>query len=279
MALRKWKIVNLIIPILLVGYFVVTARYCSTREQELRCSGVDIQVADSAMYGFVTPATILRMITDSSITYNGVPLTDVDLYAVERCIALNPYVSSADAYTSIDGLLHVRLNQRHPKLRVVSEQGHNFYVDSTLRLMPPSAEYIAQVPVVSGSPVPALPIDKFGEIDEKKFIKERELLYNLINFVHQVDSDTLLSALVVQIYIQSDAEAILLPRLGGQIIRFGAIGTDDQDSKLRKLVHFYRQSFGHGWWATTSEVDLRYRDQVVCKQRKRPAGTPPVVPD
>ena len=268
------KILQILLLVLLAAYSVVAVRYCSDREAAVRCSGVEIEVADSAVQRFVTPEIVLRWLADSGVRTVGVPLREVDVYAVERLVEQQVYVLQADAYTAIDGLLHITLTQRRPVVRVVSEAGHNFYLDSTLVLLPPQADCLASVPVVSGRLPLGFPTDFFGRLDEKKFPRERELLHNLLNFVHQVDTDRFLDALTAQIYYEA-GEITLLPRVGGQIVRFGAIvDSAAVGRRLRKLSRFYRASFAEGWWRTATEVDLRFRGQVVCKGMPADLSTP-----
>lgn len=259
------KIVNVTLLVLLVAYAVVAVRYCSGREKELKCAGVEIVVRDSAALKFVTPDIVQGWLRDSGVRTVGMPLREVDVYGVERLVEGKDYVARADAYTSIDGQLHIALTQRRPVLRVVSEAGHNFYLDSALVLLPPQGECIAEVPVVSGRLPLGFSDAYFGRLDEKKFPQERELLYNLLNFVHQVDTDRFLTALTSQIYFDGK-EVRLLPRMGNQVIRFGEVSDSAAvAARLRKLSEFYRKSFAEEWWRSATEVDLRFRGQVVCK--------------
>lgn len=265
MALNKRKIPHILLLVLLAVYLPIAIRYCSGRETELRCRGVEIVVQDSAQQSFVTPELVRRWLADSVGRTVGIPLRDIDVYAIENLIERQPYVSTADAYTAIDGLLHIILRQRQPAVRVVSEAGHDFYVDSTLILLPPQPDCIARVSEVSGRLPLSFPTDYFGPLDEKKFRAERELLHNLLNFVHQVDTDRFLAALIVQIYYDGK-EVRLLPRIGEQTIRFGAVADSAAvAARLRKLSRFYRSSFAEGWWRSATEIDLRFRGQVVCK--------------
>lgn len=266
MTSRGRKILHLSLLVLLVAYAVVAIRYCTAREAEQCCVGIEITVRDSSLLQFVTPELVHRWLIDSvEHPIVGSPLHDIDIYALERLIERQSYVAQADAYTAIDGLLHVVLSQRCPVLRITTDAGHNFYLDSTLLLLPPQTDCIADVPIVTGRLPLGFPPDYFGPLDEKKFPRERELLHNLLNFVHQVDTDRFLDALIAQIYYDG-RELRLLPRVGRQTIRFGAIADSAATGRrLRKLSRFYRSSFAEGWWRTATEIDLRFRGQVVCK--------------
>lgn len=288
MATRSWKttFLNVLVLVLLIGYTAVAVRYCSRREQELKCTGMEIRVQDSAEQHFVTPQLVRSWLRDSlEQATTGLPLREVDVYAAEKMVRQQPYVRKAEAYTAIDGLLHVKISQRTPLFRVVSEAGHNFYVDSALVILPPQSHCIAEVPVVSGKVPLGFPPGAFGPLDEKKYPQETELLHNLLNFVHQVDSSAFLKALVVQIYFDNDGEVLLLPRVGGesggdhpalkQVVRFGQVvesqtmGVPSVQSRLKKLVRFYKQSFSEVWWKDAAEIDIQFRGQVVISKRTK----------
>lgn len=273
MSSRARNIFNVLLLVLLVAYLVVAARYCAVREGALRCTELNIEIRDSARHRFVTPDHVRGWLADSALWPVGMPLNEIDVYAIERLVEMQDYVLQADVYAAIDGGLHVTLRQRYPLLRVVSEAGHNFYLDSTLVLLPPMPDCPAPVPVVSGCLPLAFPTDYFGPLDEKKFPRERELLYNLLNFVHQVDTDRFLTALASQIYYDR-GEVYLLPRIGKQTVRCGEI-TDSATvtARLKKLSKFYQTTFGDQWWRQTSEVDLRFHGQVVCKGMSVPKPT------
>lgn len=264
---KTTTIINILISTALVAYIAVAATYCSGQKQRIKCRSTHIVVEDSSELRFVTPEVVRNTLDANQILYKDIPIDEIDLYRVEECIGQHPYVSQTQAYTSIDGGLHVRLSQRLPLLRVISNAGHNFYIDSTLQILEPSTNYRHAVPIISGAVPLEFPNDMFGALDEKKFTKELKLLQNLLNFVGRVESDELLRELIVQIYFEESGQVLLMPRIGAQTIRFGAIGEDDQDSKLSKLARFYRRSFGTEWWQTAREIDLRFDNQVVCRPK------------
>lgn len=64
-----------------------------------------------------------------------------------------------------------------------------------------------------------------------------------------------------------------MPRVGRQVIRFGEVGDSVAVARrLGKLSRFYRRSFADGWWRSATEIDLRFRGQVVSKN---PVPDPP----
>lgn len=271
MPSRKNTIVNATISVALLAYLIVSVQYCTRQEEQIVCTGMDIRIEDGDKAGFVTPQLVSKWLADSLIRVVGQPIRQVDVYRVERMIAGMPYVKTAQAYTALDGQLHITITQRHPVMRVMTEQGHDFYVDSALTVLRPQRDWTAGVPLVTGNVPLRMEAGFSGNLDEKKFILDRELLYKLVNFVHQVDTDPLLNNLIVQVYFERQADTtagsdiLLLPRIGLQTIRFGPLRTVDENSRrLDKLSRFYRQSLSDGWWETAREIDLKYKDQVIC---------------
>ncbi len=269
-----WKIVNILVVGLLIAYAAVAVRYCSQRERALTCQRVEVRVLDSSQAAFVSPGIVQGWIKDSTRFRIGILLQQVDLRGIEELVRRQAYVSSAQAYTSIDGTLHLTIRQRHPLLRILSEQGHNCYLDSALRLLPPVPHFATEVPLVSGRVPLEVSPSFYGSLDEKKIPATVELLHNLRNFAGELGSDPFLKALIAQIYFEQADEVLLLPRLGGRVIRFGSI-VPPTAPRLEKLARFYRKSFGDGWWQQPGEINLKYRHQVVLDNKQKPTGETP----
>ncbi len=260
-----WKILNLTLLLAVAAYAVIAMRHCSQQARALTLGRLEIEVADSGQARFVTPEAIRRHLADSHLAKPGTSLQSVDTYAVERSLSEWPYISEAEAWKTLDGILRIRVSQRRPVLRIVSSSGHDFYIDTTYTRLEPQSHYTPGVPVISGDPALGFPPGEYGPLDEKKFPGEREMLYKLTNFADRVNYDPLLRDLVVQIHIDSGGEIRLLPRVGTQIILFGPLGNvQENDARLEKLSRFYSRSFGDQWWRTARTIDLRYQGQVVC---------------
>ena len=76
------KIFNIVLLVVLVAYTVVAVSYCSGRENEMKCTGVEIVIRDSALQKFVTPDIVRRWLADSAVRSVGLPLREVDVYGV-----------------------------------------------------------------------------------------------------------------------------------------------------------------------------------------------------
>lgn len=260
MRVKKGVIANVVALILLVAYIVVASIYYNDKSKQVKCSGVTITVLDSAVCGFVNPDIVMEWLHQGRITVEGLPLSDVRLYAIERALLAQQYVDHAQVYTTMEGKVHIVIQQREPVMRVIGN-GYDFYVDSLHNILPPKDYYVAQVPMVSGEFVFDFAKDYFGVMNEKKWGVDSKFLEKLINFVKFVGNDDFLRDMVVQIYVTPSREIELVPRIGGQIIEFG--GLEFYPEKLDKLKKFYEQSFAGGWWKSAKKVNVKFRNQII----------------
>lgn len=266
---RSVKIaLNLIVWIALSVYLVVSARYCSRRQANLTCTGLEIVVRDSLQIGFLTDASIRSLLTQRGLKLRGVPIRSIDLPEIERAVAAQPWTKRARVYHTLDGTVRIEVEQREPILRVQSENGYRFYLSTDGCVMPIRRTTAGiDVPIVTGLPVFPFGTDFAGKVpnsekDEKNSDKKMLFYRNLINFVEFLRSDSFWGDQVVQIDVTRENEVILIPRVGTGIIRLGTL--DDYGEKLGKLLRFYRQGLAYEGWNKYSIIDIRFRDQVVC---------------
>ena len=103
---------------------------------------------------------------------------------------------------------------------------------------------------------------------QKKLEKSYEDFMKLLTFVETVEDDDFWRSEVVQIAAYTTPsgalEVELTPRSGRYTILFGRL--DDVEHKFDKLLRFYRSGLSSIGWSQYSIIDIRYKDQVVCKK-------------
>ena len=87
----------------------------------------------------------------------------------------------------------------------------------------------------------------------------------LCNFVNYLQSDELWRNQITQIYVNAANELELVPRVGNHIILLG--GLDDYENKMNKLEAMYSKGFEITDWNAYSLINLKFKDQVICKKR------------
>lgn len=103
---------------------------------------------------------------------------------------------------------------------------------------------------------------------QKKLEKSYEDFMKLLTFVETVEDDDFWRSEVVQIAAHTTPsgalEVELTPRSGRYTILFGRL--DDVEGKFDKLLRFYRSGLASVGWSEYRTIDIRYKDQVVCKK-------------
>ena len=82
-----------------------------------------------------------------------------------------------------------------------------------------------------------------------------------------MSNDSFWNAQIEQIYVDTAGDIILIPRVGDHTIIFGDL--NDIDTKFNKLYTFYRNVAPAEGWEKYSSVNLKYKDQIICKLNKK----------
>lgn len=145
-----------------IAYVVCAAWRVDSHRRTLTVQRIDIEVADSSSQGqLVTRGEVGRWIAGSGIPTTGASVREVDPQALEALILRNGFVSDAAVSIDYGGVLHVRVRQRRPLVRLLLD-GCDAYAtaDGYLFAAPPSSALY--VPVVTGSYAPPVPVSYTG---------------------------------------------------------------------------------------------------------------------
>ena len=179
----------------------------------------------------------------------------VDVKRVESILERDPFIENAEVFIDAASNLKITITQREPILRVVDNNGLNYYLDKNGFRMPLSKYFSARVPIVTGAVAPH--VNDF--LQRKKYgLKDVFLL------VQRLNADAFFAPMVQQIVVDASGEFTLVPILGDQIIRIGTI--DDLDEKLERLKVFYKQAMPYEGWQTYRSISVKYKNQIVCKK-------------
>ena len=213
------------------------------KNMPLKSISVEVEGADSDAY-FLVPSDIEREILKIIGPLAKHTVGDVSCDVIEQELSKNPFIENVDVYVSGNSQLTARITQREPILRVISE-GQNFYLDSKGNKVPVSKNYTPRVHVLTG-PMAA---------------KHAQDVLGLVQFIKK---DKLLQAFIEQIHYAAGDQIILVPALGHAQILFGA--PDRIAEKFENLKEFYSEVVNETGWDIYSSIDLRFRDQIICKK-------------
>ncbi|MBK6996122.1 MAG: cell division protein FtsQ/DivIB [Lewinellaceae bacterium] len=182
-------------------------------------------------------------------------LVNLQVERMERVLEGDPFVKNADVYIDQNNQLHIKIDQREPVVRVLDNNGNNYYLDAAGKKMPPSKNFAARVIVATGNVSPYTP--EFRE-------KRKSTLKDLFHITQTLLTDEFLKSFIQQIHVNNRGEFILVPLVGDQKIELGS--ARKLEDKLNRLKIFYQQGMPYEGWRKYETINLKYSGQVVCKR-------------
>jgi cell division protein FtsQ len=197
---------------------------------------------------------IVKRAFDADLSF--AKIGQVDVKRVEAILEKDPFIENAEVFIDAASNLNIKVMQREPILRVIDNNGLNYYLDKNGIRMPLSKYFSARVPIVTGAVAPY--VNDF--LTRKKYgLKDVFLL------VQRLNADAFFAPMVQQIIVDASGEFTLVPILGDQTIRLGTM--DDLDEKLERLKTFYKEAMPYEGWKTYRSISVKYKNQIVCKKK------------
>lgn len=231
---------------MLFCYIVFVTFFFRDRRQDYVCHDLEIVVKDSLDKHFVTEEDVVYQLRKAGLNPIDRPMNDVNTDRIESELLKNEMIAGVEAYKTPSGIIKLEVYQKMPILRVIC-LGGNYYVDNEGSTMPISRRYVAEVPVASGSVEKELAVTDLYKF--ALFLQKNEFWNNQIE----------------QIYVHSDNEIELIPRVGKLRIVLGTF--QNFEEKLNNLQLFYEQAVPKVGWEKYSIINLKYKNQIVCTKK------------
>jgi cell division protein FtsQ len=265
----NWKKFFRVTLWVLIGItFIVSVSFSDSKRSEMLCSEVQIFLMDTMGHSFVERNDIEEIITGKFGNPQGKPLHSINISLLEKIINNNPFVSTAQVFSTIDGKLVIEVEQRNPVVRIINNNNESFYMDDEGVFMPLSDNYTARVPVANGNIFNRETEHKIRNVsdvlnsDTSFHATMPENIFRITDYIHHHE---FWNAQIVQMYVNADGEFELVPLVGNQIIIFG--DAVDIDEKFEKLFTFYKEGLNKTGWNQYASINLKFKDQVVCTKK------------
>lgn len=250
----------LLIPSL---YLVIMPFYYSHWHNSKPCRKIEISIIDSSDYHFVTKRDIQNTIRMKIGNIIGKPLDEINLEAIENAMSGYRELKTAEVFMSIDGTLHIVGDQRTPIMRVMANNGGDYYVDDEGVVIRRRNLYTPRLHIVGGNiNISQAMLNGVSVLDttiKNSILKD---IFYLVSFINR---DDFWSAQIDQIYVDGNDEIDLIPRVGNHTIHLGS--AEDFEGKLNNLEVFYEKVLPETGWNKYSSINLAFSGQIVCKRR------------
>ncbi len=251
--------------LLLLSGTIVLLSFVKREHNRLACANVEVNIDNVEDNEFVTRADIMKMALENRDKLEGQTLQSIDVNKLEKIFNTHPAISNAEVFENIAGDITINITQKRPIARIINESGESFYLDSEGKLMLWSRNYTARVPVITGEIYETFAKNNlldFSAEDINDSLLKKNKLYGLYCLAKYIDSDEFWKAQIQQITVGQDIE--LIPTLGKHKIVFG--NTQNIDEKFKKLMIFYTHGLSKVGWNTYSVINLKFKNNVVCKK-------------
>lgn len=215
------------------------------RGDNTACRQVNFIIADSAHAGFITRDEADRLLRKSGLYPVGRPMDRIDMLAIEKALRRNSFIDSVSCYKSPNGTVNVLIQQRLPLMRVIADNGEQYYLDDKGNQMNPQG-YVADLAVATGNISRAY---------------ARKQLLQLGRFLHD---DPFWDNQIEQINVLPGGRLQLVPRVGNHLIEFGT--ADSIPQKFRNLYAFYEKVLPQVGWNKYSELSVEHVSQIVARK-------------
>ena len=240
----KW--IKIISQVLFVGGIIFLLAFTNTRYSNKTCIDYRINLADEST-SLITRSEIILLMKSIQDSIVGTTITEVPIDEIERKIESLNDVQNAEVYINMEGMLHIDVIQKKAIIRISPKEGKDFYMDSEGSIFGLSHNYTEHLLIANGN------------------IQDSTDYMTVLDLAKYISSDSLWNAQIIQIYLKDNKEIELVPRVGNHTILLGDI-TNYQE-KLRKLYLFYEKGVNQVGWNDYKEINLKFRNQIICVKR------------
>ncbi len=246
--MKLFKQILLAVLLLLVAaYLVVAVTTFNRKPQGEVCRQVELRLKDSLYGGLVTKPEVLSLLEKEGIKPVGMELDRIPTQQVERILLDHPLIERVECYKTSGGTLRVEVTQRTPLLRVMSDNGDNYYIDNHGTVMPASSKTVAHLAVATGN-------------IEKSFATR-----NLYKFGVFLQRNSFWNAQIEQIHVLPKGNVELVPRVGDHLIYLGKL--ENYEEKLSRVKAFYEKGLNRVGWNKYARIDVEFSNQIICTKR------------
>ncbi len=238
--------IKLFLLFALIVYLVFAFTNFTRKGNDTMCRQINVTIADSVHAGFITTDEAERLLKEAGQYPIGKEMDSINRFNIERALKKNAFIDSVSCYKSPNGTVNVLIQQRLPLLRVMANNGEQYYLDEKGRPMKPHG-YVADLVVATGD-------------ISKAYARKELVLMGLF-----LRNDPFWGNQIEQINVLPNRHLELVPRVGNHIIRFGSIENIPQ--KFRNLYTFYEKVLPEVGWNKYKEISVEHTSQIVGKRR------------
>lgn len=247
--------------------FLLVAANKSTQNQILGEPNVFLTAQDGI--SLLTEKELKQEVYSAGLFQIGIKKSELNEAKIEAFINEMDEVLKAHVYTNIDNTWNIELTTRRPIARVMNISMNDFYINEDYhltRLSPYSKPKVLPFTGMGQLFPSGMGYKKIINNDSLKTKYKLDQMYRISKYVC---NDAFYNAQIVQVQYTKEDGFVLIPRVGEQVIIFGAALSDEMVvEKFKKLTIFYNDVIPYEGWNKYKSINLKFKNQIVAKKRK-----------
>ncbi len=240
------KIAFISFNIVLAVYLLMAMMAFNKPDNEAVCHDVRITIEEGVMPGFLEEADVKQMLVSSHLSPIGQAMEYVNLRQIEESLEKEELIEQVECYKAQDNVVNISIRQRIPVIRVINEQGEDYYVDNHGKAIQHS-NYSCNLIVATGHISKAYAEKVLGPV------------------ANIIINDAFWKNEIVQLNILSDGSVELIPRVGNHLAYLGQ--PTGVTTKLQRLRKFYQYGLNKVGWNKYARVSVEFDNQIICQRR------------
>ena len=244
----NWKQILIVVCNIIVGIYLILAGTAFNNPDEAmtkECAEVKIDIEEETMEGFLNPGEVKRLLTQYKLYPLSQPMNRISPRRIEETLQKSPFVEKAECYKSLNGHVCIIIKQRIPVIRIMSDNGDNYYLDNFGNIMP-EAGYATDILIASGH------------------INKKYAQNVLSKIANHIISDSFWRNQIVQLNVLTNGTLEMIPRVGDHIVYLGYPA--HIDNKLERLKKFYIYGLNKTGWNKYNYINVEFSNQIICKR-------------
>jgi cell division protein FtsQ len=244
----NWKQILIVVCNIIVGIYLILAVTAFNNPDEAmtkECAEVKIDIEEETMEGFLNPGEVKRLLTQYKLYPLSQPMNRISPRRIEETLQKSPFVEKAECYKSLNGHVCIIIKQRIPVIRIMSDNGDNYYLDNFGNIMP-EAGYATDILIASGH------------------INKKYAQNVLSKIANHIISDSFWRNQIVQLNVLTNGTLEMIPRVGDHIVYLGYPA--HIDNKLERLQKFYIYGLNKTGWNKYNYINVEFSNQIICKR-------------
>jgi len=270
--MKKLNIRKILVAVLwIIGLsgLLASLAFVGKKEKAVTAGNLTVSILNTDENSFIDEQDVKDFFRERKDSILEAQLGNIQVNDLEKALNSHPAIENAEVAVDINGDVTMNVTQRTPVVRVFTNDGESYYIDTQSKLMPLNDSYTARVLIATGAinePYAKRYSMPVNDIIKNEALSKVSVLDDIYTLSAYIAKDSVLTSLIHQINVTYDKEIELYPSIGDHRIVFGEV--KDLKEKFEKLKSFYTEGLNKtDGWNKYAIINIKYKNQVVCTKK------------